>query len=128
MGDIRMVGHLRFVGLVVAASVGLGAQVKSEVRDDPLRGERGKEYHIVRSQLIREGNTPVAQCLPNQSITGLEKLCSMYPEVWTCFVDQPLCRFEWQSSSGRRFYIITNREDPVTGRWTALIVIGWNYD
>jgi hypothetical protein len=121
---------LRRLGLVVFALVEFASlRAKSENQDNPLRGgKEGKEYRTVRSQLIREGNTPVAQCRPNQAITGLEKLCSMYPEVWTCFVDQPFCRFEWRASSGRRFYTITNRENPVTGRWTALIVSGWNYD
>jgi hypothetical protein len=119
---------LRHLTLVVSALVVLCSQAKS-ADHDLLQGKEGKEYQIVRKQLIREGNVPLDQShRDNWCGTGTETLCSMYHELWSCAVDQPLCRFEWRSKAGKRFYIITNREDPVTWRWTVLIVSGWDYD
>jgi hypothetical protein len=124
--DNNVAARLRHLSLIIPVFVGLGSQANSVGKDDPIQAEKGKEYHIARRQLISEGNIPLDQSHRSfRSCTGSEMICSMYHELSACAVDQPLCRFEWQSKGRRRFYIITSgtEEDP-----NNLIVLGMDYE
>jgi hypothetical protein len=112
----------------LALSLAIGTLSIGEAATDPLQNpEYGRDYHTVRRDLIQLGDTPVNQTnLPHSFCSfGDEEAetCQMYPEVLSCAVDRPLCRFEWRAKTGQRFYIITSGEYP-----NSLTVVGWDFD
>jgi hypothetical protein len=125
MGDNNVTVRLRHWSLIVILVLsGLSSPAKSQDPHDVVQEEFGKEYHIARRQLIKKGNIPLDQSrAADRACEGNPPACSMYPELIACAVDQGLCRFEWRSKNGRRFYIITRGEDP-----NNLVVHGMDYE
>ena len=113
--------------LVLLALLGLGAVSRVDARDDldPIpRSDLGKPYDVVRPVLLKLGDAPVGESQDTaRACIGAEDLCSKYPEIDGCAVDRPLCRLEWRSASGLRFYIIASRDTADT-----LVVRGMRYD
>lgn len=72
-------------------------------------GEVGKQYSAARSDMIKYGSIPVDQTKnAERSCINNAAACVLYPELSSCAVDQPLCRFEWRSQKKRSFYVVTN--------------------
>ncbi len=110
---------------VLAGLAMLGAAVEpGEAQPFLIQSEVGQPYAAARAELMKNGNLPMSQSkLPHRSCTGHEDLCAAYPELGSCAVDQPLCRFEWKAAGGDRFYIITS-----SGAVPSVVVKGMNYE
>ena len=87
-----------------------------------IEGEVDKPYAAARADLIKKGGVPVSQTNRIEYV-GYEDLSAKYPELNSCATDQPLCRFEWKSKAGVRFYIITSSDDA-----PSVVVKGMDYD
>jgi hypothetical protein len=120
-----MAGSLTHIVAIIGLFVGSVSQPKVTVGGWQLQStDVGKEYGVVRRNLIRESNVPVDQDHSSRVCFLSDTECSMYPELRGCAIDQGRpCRFEWQSASGVGFYVITTGEDPKN-----LIVRGMGYD
>ena len=108
--------HLNRLLRIIPVLFVVGIQARAEGQRNSLTsGEEGMEYGRARRQLIKEGNSPVDQTHSADRFCGIShaRECTLYPEFSACAVDQPLCRFEWRSKAGRRFYIITVGENPL---------------
>jgi len=75
----------------------------------------GKEYSIVRADLIKRGEIPLDQRKSPARWCGLDtRACSKYPETSDCTVDG-FCRMEWETKSHKKFVVIIRQDiGPLT--------------
>jgi hypothetical protein len=80
----------------------------------------GSPYVNARASLLARGFTAVLQNKTTQFCNeNMGDVCN-YPELSSCAIDAfTPCRFEWKSTSGVKFYVVTRGGDK-----KRLIVVG----